>query len=194
MGSTTCVYSKTQVYHVLWYLVNNSTFRELSDKFNISKSWAHETIEKRLNLACTIATDHIRWPGDCEKAANATAFHKTRRCDIIGAIDGCHIRLQKPPARGMDYINIKYYCSILFQGIVNHTGSFIDIFVGVPGRVHECRMLRMSPYFHQWQQLMGTFKLLGVTVLMIFRLLLLPKSILMLRKQLEIYNCVKVEL
>ena len=29
----------------------------------------------------------------------------TRRCDIISAIDGCHIRLQKPPARGMDYIN-----------------------------------------------------------------------------------------
>ena len=106
--------------------------------------------------------DHIRLPGDCEKAANATAFNKTtRRCDIIGAIDGCYIRLQKPPARGMDYINRKYYCSILLQGIVNHTGSFIDIFVGVPGRVHDCRMLRMSPFFHQWQQLMGSFKHLG---------------------------------
>ena len=35
----------------LWNLANNNTFWELSDKFNISKSWAHKTIEKCLNLA-----------------------------------------------------------------------------------------------------------------------------------------------
>ena len=51
--------------------------------FNISKSWAHETMEKCLNLACIIATDHITWPGDCEKAANATAFHKTTRTYLV---------------------------------------------------------------------------------------------------------------
>ena len=130
----------------LWYLANNNTFRKLSDKFNIAKGWAYET------------TDNITWLGDCEKAANVTSFHKTTRgCDMLGAIDGCHIRLQKPPARGMDLINIQYYCSILIQGIVNHTGSFIDIFVGVPGRVHDCRMLRMSQFLSSMATINGDF-------------------------------------
>ena len=54
----------------------------------------------------------------------------------------------------------------------------------------------MSLFFHQWQQLMGTFKLLGDSAYDAddFPFIITPKNILMLRKQLEIYNCVKVKL
>ncbi|CAM4610408.1 unnamed protein product [Leuciscus chuanchicus] len=41
---------------------------------------------------------------------------------VIGAIDGCHIRVQSPPIRGGDYINRKSYYSVLLQGIANDDG------------------------------------------------------------------------
>lgn len=42
-------------------------------------------------------------------------------------------------------------------------GRFIDIFTGAPGRVHDSRVLRVSPFFGTWWESMGQHKLLGDT-------------------------------
>lgn len=36
----------------------------------------------------------------------------------------------------------------IFVGVCDHTGSFIDCFIGMPGRMHDSRVFRMSPLFH----------------------------------------------
>lgn len=36
----------------------------------------------------------------------------------------------------------------MFVGVCDHTGSFIDCFIGMPGRMHDSRVFRMSPLFH----------------------------------------------
>lgn len=46
---------------------------------------------------------------------------------IAGAIDGCHIKIQRPHVRGGDYLNRKGYYSVVLQAVVD------DIFVGAPG-------------------------------------------------------------
>ena len=81
--------------------------------------------------------------------------------NIIGAIDGCHIRLRRPWRHGSDYLNRKRYFSVLLQGICDDRGRFIDVFVGPPGRVHDARMLRLSPFFHNCHQKLGAYRLLG---------------------------------
>ncbi|KAM3867760.1 uncharacterized protein ACN63O_007456 [Diretmus argenteus] len=104
----------------------------------------------------------ISWPNAYEKAATAAAFH--RICGIsgvIGAVDGCHIRVQRPPIKPGDYMNRKSYYSVLLQGIVDERGRFIDIFAGPPGRVHDARMLRLSNFYATWQEKMGEYSLLG---------------------------------
>lgn len=35
-----------------------------------------------------------------------------------------------------------------FVGVCDHMGSFIDVFIGMPGRMHDARVFRMSPLFH----------------------------------------------
>lgn len=40
------------------------------------------------------------------------------------------------------------YFSVLLQGICESYGQFTDIFTGNPGRVHDARMLRTSPFYH----------------------------------------------
>lgn len=44
---------------------------------------------------------------------------------------------------------------------MNERGRFIDVFVGPPGKVHDSRMLRTSPFYEEWEQKMGEQKLLG---------------------------------
>ncbi len=107
---------------------------------------------------------YITLPNDCDKGVISAVFY--RLCGIraiIGAIDGCHIKIQRPAIRGGDYLNRKGFYSLLLQGIVDDQGRFLDIFTGVPGKVHDSRMLRASTFFENWQQKMGTSYLLGDT-------------------------------
>jgi hypothetical protein len=86
---------------------------------------------------------------------------------VIGAIDGCHLRIKQPVRHGVDYINRKGYFSMLLQGICDDRGRFIDIFCGPPGRIHDARLLRLSPFWGQWQGKMGAYRLLGDTAYII---------------------------
>ena len=86
---------------------------------------------------------------------------------VIGAIDGCHIRVQRPPIRGGDYINRKSYYSVLLQGIVNDEGRFIGIFAGPPGRVHDARMLRGSTFTLNGRRRWGTIVCSGTVPILV---------------------------
>ncbi|KAM3876295.1 putative nuclease HARBI1 [Diretmus argenteus] len=100
----------------------------------------------------------------CEKTATSAAFRATCGIEgVIGAIDGCHIKIQRPHVRGGDYLNRKNYYSVVLLGIVDERGRFRDIFVGAPGKVHDARILRKSKFFESWGEKMGRFMLLGDT-------------------------------
>ena len=151
-----------KVLMFLWYMANQNSYREISDKFNASQSATHGAILQVLTIMSGIGTNFVSWPRGCEKRMSSAIFQRISGLDgVIGAIDGCHIRVQRPPIRGGDYINRKSYYSVLLQGIVNDEGRFIDIFAGPPGRVHDARMLRGSTFFTEWQEKMGDYRLLG---------------------------------
>jgi len=151
-----------KVLMFLWYLANQNSFREMSDKFDISQGAAHNAILEVLSLVCKLAPAYITWPSDCQKRAVSAAFERVCTIgNIIGAIDGCHIKIQRPKICGDDYINRKSFYSVLLQGIVDEKGRFIDIFTGPPGRVHDARMLRTSTFYTNWEEKMGNFELLG---------------------------------
>ena len=144
-------------------MANQNCFREISDKFNVSISTAHDSIMKTLEQISDIAEDYIKWPTNQEKQTSAGVFKRITDIDnVIGAIDGCHIKIQKPPGcRGEDYINRKSYYSILLQGICDDEGRLLDVFIGPPGKVHDARMLRKSDFFMEWQAKMAQYFLLG---------------------------------
>ena len=116
---------------VLWYMANQNSFREMADKFNVSQSTAHDIITQTLRLISTVSSEYITWPGDQEKQTSIGVFCRITKLDnIIGAVDGCHIKIQRLSGpRGGDYMNRKGYFSILLQGICNDEGKLINIFV-----------------------------------------------------------------
>lgn len=79
----------------LWYMANKNSFREMSDEFVVSQS-SPKIILELLSTISMMGPTFIYWPNACEKAATDAGFH--RLCgisDVIGGIDGCHIRLQR---------------------------------------------------------------------------------------------------
>ena len=147
----------------LWYMANQNSFREIGDRFNVSKSTAHDIIFRMLDHVSGLGQDYVKWPDQQEKETSAGVFRRlSGKHNVIGAIDGCHIRIQKPQGiRGDDYMNRKGYFSILLQGICDDEGKLIDYFIGPPGRLHDARMLKESDFFQDWQAKMENYFLLG---------------------------------
>lgn len=122
----------------------------------------HSCVVEIITAMCQMVPRFIPWFTGCEKEATSASFR--RLCGIngiIGAIDGCHIKIQRPSIRGKDYRNRHKYHSVVLQGLVDDSGRFRDINVGAPGRVHDSRILRKSSFYEGWREKMGRYKLLG---------------------------------
>ncbi|KAI4471954.1 hypothetical protein MML48_1g17594 [Holotrichia oblita] len=68
---------------------------------------------------------------------------------VVGLIDGCHITIKQPTHNAIDFYNRKDYHSVILQGVCDDKGLFRDIFVGMPGRMHDARVFRISPLYRQ---------------------------------------------
>ena len=67
----------------------------------------------------------------------------------VGAIDGTHIPIIAPHQNPLDYFNRKGHHSIVMQAMVDSDYTFMDIYVGWPGSVHDARILANSKLFRE---------------------------------------------
>lgn len=68
---------------------------------------------------------------------------------ILGAIDGCHIRIVKPRDYPNSYVNRKGYPSVLLQGICDSRKLFLDVYAGEPGSIHDARLFQKSDFYQR---------------------------------------------
>lgn len=92
----------------------------------------------------------VKFPQQEEFAVIGSEFARKGGSQIfnncIGALDGTHIRIQ---SNDEAYFNRKQYKSIQMQCLCDHKGKFISICVGLPGSVHDSRVLRYSSLYRQ---------------------------------------------
>ena len=69
----------------------------------------------------------------------------------VGAVNGTHIPIISPHECPADYYNRKGWHSIILQGVVDHKGRFVDVYVGWPGRVHDARVFANSSLYQRGQ-------------------------------------------
>ncbi|XP_068723666.1 uncharacterized protein [Montipora capricornis] len=67
--------------------------------------------------------------------------------NIVGAIDGTHIRIAAPPDSALDYFRRYQQHNFIVQAIVDGRKRFLDFASGFPGSMHDVRVLRNSTTF-----------------------------------------------
>lgn len=160
-----------KVLFFIWTLAKQESFLATSDRFGFSKGSGHYTFMKIMSGIVLLKDRLIQWPNgeDCAVIANRIQGrcgksvhifncieHFSYMCDdvlgipgIVGAIDGCHITIKQPVNNAVDYYNRKEQHSVILQGVCDDRKVFTDIFIGMPGRVHDARVFRNSPLYGQ---------------------------------------------
>ncbi|KAH8008742.1 hypothetical protein HPB51_003389 [Rhipicephalus microplus] len=88
------------------------------------------------------------------ESGNKSAFLKyvrrgTGLPDVVGAIDGCHARIARPTDSEQSYYNRKKFHSIILQGVCDTDMMFTSIFIGIPGRAHDSRVLHDNFFYEE---------------------------------------------
>ncbi|XP_070390216.1 uncharacterized protein [Dermacentor albipictus] len=133
----------------LTYIATQQTMYHIADKFDVSESTVHAALNRVLDFIFSISAREVCWPDRDEKERSKRAFmglvrRRSGLPDVIGAIDGCHVRISRPSESEQSYYNRKKFHSIILQGVCNADMLFIDVFIGIPGSAHDARVLRDS--------------------------------------------------
>lgn len=81
----------------LWFAGHEAaSFRDVADRFNICISSLRHVIERVTKFVSELGADIIKWPSVEERAHIEANFRGNGMPGAIGAIDGTHIRIDKP--------------------------------------------------------------------------------------------------
>lgn len=111
---------KERLYITLWALANQNSFREIGDRFNISKGTAYYIVIKTCQSICKLLKKFVKWPTTSEEInANVEKFNYLRGSEsfpnVIGCIDGMHIAIPTPSNDPSSYYNRKGFHSLILQ-------------------------------------------------------------------------------
>lgn len=71
-------------------------------------------------------------------------YEKAQFPNVVGLIDGTHIRVIVPKNIEYVYVNRKNYHSINVQAVCDHNGAFTNIVAKWPGSTHDSRIFKES--------------------------------------------------
>lgn len=132
----------------LWILSKPESFLAAGDRFDLPKSTAHYVFKEVITIIANLLPNYITWPD--RRYHNVEEIFRRRSRGfpgVIGAIDGCHIPIKAPVGNSIDFYNRNKIHSIILQGVCDHKARFIDVFIGMPGRMHDARVFRQSELF-----------------------------------------------
>nr|XP_049693431.1 uncharacterized protein LOC126053978 [Helicoverpa armigera] len=140
-----CISAEERLLITLRYLATGCYFSDIHYDFKCGQTTAgiivRETVkiiwDKLKNICMPAPTEesHLKTAEGFMKYANFP--------NLLGAIDGKHIRVIKPQHSGSEYFNYKKYFSIVLLAICDANYRFIDIDVGCYGKaadstINEC--------------------------------------------------------
>lgn len=118
-----------------------SSFSVGFDKSTVSK-----TVRDVTDALVAKAEHFIRWPvsSDARTTIKTGFYSQARFPNVIGCIDGTHVRILAPSEDENAYVNRKGFHSINVQAICDHDGRFTNINASWPGSVHDAHIFRTS--------------------------------------------------
>lgn len=128
-----------QVLIALRYYATGTFQIVCGDIVGVSKTTAHVAIWKVTHALLHKVHNFIKFPTSNEQinATNSGFYAIAHFPGIIGAVDGCHIRIQRPHENENDYINRKFFPSINVQAICDDHCRFTNVVAKWPGSSHD---------------------------------------------------------
>ncbi|XP_066581296.1 uncharacterized protein [Prorops nasuta] len=135
----------------IWYLANLESMRSVSERFGIAKSTCWNVLYRTCNILDIINRNYgiIKWPNEDRQLQIAQGFSRNSFVDVIGCIDGTHIKIKRPKYNSNSYVNRKGYHSLLLQAICDHKMLFIDVYAGEAGSLHDYTLYKRSEIYKQ---------------------------------------------
>ena len=112
----------------LCYLGSRFTYRQLSGLFGLSDQCVFQITEYIMQLLNEKSKFVIKWPKKEDYHSVADEFNKKMKRqfpNIIGAIDGCHVRISHSKDEAQAYYNYKNFHSIQLQAVCLHDRKLI---------------------------------------------------------------------
>ncbi|XP_070977855.1 uncharacterized protein [Oncorhynchus clarkii lewisi] len=141
----------------IYWLAHGTSYKTVSETFGIPLSNATSIVRDVADKLVKLSLKIVNKPSSGELALMVQGFGRLARHPVfekaVGAIGGCHVRVKipgvpQPQQRPGDQpLPEKALPTINFQGVCDHTGSFIDVFAGLPGSMTDVRILRHSPLY-----------------------------------------------
>ena len=131
----------------LRYLASGSMYTDLQWGFRL----APNTISEVVREVCQAIVDHF-WDefivtprAEAEWRAVADTFKRRWNFDhTLGAIDGKHVAIQKPPHAGSEFYNYKKFHSIIIMAVVDANYKFIWLDIGTNGSAGDAHIWNNS--------------------------------------------------
>jgi len=130
-------------YCSLWHVYD--CFRSVATRFGVGQATAFRALRRVTYALHCVAPQYIKWPKN-QRAIDVMARFQ-RSCgfpNVIGAIDGTHIKIRAPSKNAESYINRKGYHSINTQVVCDSFGLFTHVYAGQVGLVHDSKVFRNS--------------------------------------------------
>lgn len=120
----------------LYRLAHGNSYSTIGPVFNVGKSTVIEAVQDVVNGLYEIRNDHIKFP---ETLAEVTACidtfsELTDLPNVVGAIDGSHVRIKAPVDSAPDYFSRFQQHDFIIQAVVDGKKIFLDFSCGYPGK------------------------------------------------------------
>ena len=135
----------------LYRLAHGNSYSSIGPVFNVGKSTVIEGVQDVVNGLYELRDEYIKFPETIAEvnASIATFAELTYLPNVVGAIDGSHIRVKAPNDSAPDYFSRYQQHDFIIQAIVDGKKIFMDFACGYPGSMHDARVLRRSTIFQR---------------------------------------------
>ena len=127
----------------LYYLKDHGSLRMTANSFGVSPSMLPIILRQvRSSINQRMGGKLINFPASVEDLKEViNRFEKKFAIpQVIGCINGTHIRIKKPLKNSHDYFCYKQFYSLNCHAICDEKRFFVDVEVRWPGSVHDARV------------------------------------------------------
>ena len=129
------------------YLASGDSYRSIAYSYRMGDRTVSKIVNE-VSAAMWINIQPVYMPNptiDTWQAISLDFERKWHFPHCVGAVDGKHIVIKKPPKTGSSYYNYKQNCSIVLMATVDANYKFTTIDVGSMGRFSDGNIFSSSP-------------------------------------------------